>query len=249
MRCVRRVCVAVFAAAAFLVCCVGVASGPAWADDDDDPRLMLFSGRDLWRNGAFVNGGLLIAPGGFEQDGFMLKLLMSSGLYRYDSDALGGERVIGAEVTTQVLPGFRIKRGGVEAKFFLGLDFEEHRLWPDDPSNKLTGSAIGMRAAAEFWYEPTPSTVTMGNVSLSTIATNNSARLAYGWRVFEGLLQGFYVGPEIQYFGSDGYRHLRFGGHITGLKTDAYQWSAAVGFAQDSENRSSLYVRLELNIK
>ena len=210
---------------------------------------MLFSGRDIWRNGAFAYGGMIVAPGGFEQDGFMFKLLLSGGLYRYNSNALGGDEVIGAEWLTQLLPGFRIKRGDVEAKIFFGPDFEKHKLWPDDPANKLVGSAIGVRLSAEFWYEPTPMTVAIGDVSLSSIATNNSARLAYGWRVFDGILEGFYVGPEIQYFGSDGYKHLRLGGHITGLKTNDQQWSAAVGWAQDSDNRASLYVRLGLMSK
>ena len=33
---------------------------------------------------------------------------------------------------------------------------------------------------------------------------------------------GIYVGPEVQYFGSDGYRYTRFGADLTGLKTDTY---------------------------
>ena len=50
MRCGRRVCAAGIAAAAFFFF------------DEDDPRIMLFSGRDLWRNGAFVYGGFVLAP-------------------------------------------------------------------------------------------------------------------------------------------------------------------------------------------
>jgi hypothetical protein len=43
---------------------------------------MLFSGRDLWRNGAFAYGGFVLAPGGIEQDGLLLKVLLSGGVYR-----------------------------------------------------------------------------------------------------------------------------------------------------------------------
>jgi len=57
---------------------------------------------------------------------------------------------------------------------------------------------------------------------------------------------GIYVGPEVQYFGSDGYRHTRFGAHLAGLKTDTYEWSAAAGWARDSERQSSPYVRLNV---
>src|SRR5664279_184697 len=88
---------------------------------------------------------LLMAPGPIDRDGLLLKVLMSGGLYRYNCANLGGERVIGAETTIQVMPGFKIKRGDLEAKFFMGLDAEEHRLWPDDPSNSLPGHMWGMR--------------------------------------------------------------------------------------------------------
>ena len=58
------------------------------------------------------------------------------------------------------------------------------------------------------------------DASLSSIATSNSARLAYGWRMFEEMLGGVYLGPVIEYFGSDGYRHLRLGAHITSMKAE-----------------------------
>src|SRR4051812_44308515 len=112
-----RVCAAITVAVAFLVC---VTAGPSRADETDDPRTMIFSGRDIWRSGAYVYSGLLLAPGGFEQDGFMLKLIAGGGVYRYVSGGLGGEQVIGAEWMVQALPGFRIKRGDAEFKFFFG---------------------------------------------------------------------------------------------------------------------------------
>ena len=74
--------------------------------------------------------------------------------------------------------------------------------------------------------------------------------MAFGWRVAQELFtDGVYVGPETQYFGSDGYRHRRFGLHITSMKTEATEWSAAGGFARDSDGRSSPYVRFGLSQK
>ena len=64
------------------------------------------------------------------------------------------------------------------------------------------------------------------DAALSSIATTNSARIAYGWRVFEEMLGGIYVGPVIEYFSSDGYRHLRLGAHITSMRTEDTEWSA-----------------------
>src|SRR6476646_585224 len=72
----RRVCAAVIAAAALLVCILRAACVPAWANDDD-PHAILFSSRDIWLNGAFAHGGFLFALSGLDQDGLLLKILFS----------------------------------------------------------------------------------------------------------------------------------------------------------------------------
>jgi hypothetical protein len=245
----RRVCAAIAIAVAFLVVAVCLPGGQSRADDDDEPRVLLFSGRDIWRNGAFAHGGLLYAPGGFEQDGFMLKLLMGGGVYRYYAGSLG-DNVIGEQWMAQVLPGFRIKRGEAEFKVFFGPEWQRHKLWPDDPGNSLRGLNFGVRMSTELWYEPTRDTLIVGDASISSFANSHSARIAYGWRVGEELLvDGVYVGPELQFFGSEGYRQRRIGLHITSMKTEATEWSAGVGFASDSDARSSVYVRLGLSQK
>jgi hypothetical protein len=236
---------AALAAAALWLSCATAGAG-----NDEDATVMLFSGRDLWRNGTFAYGGFITAPGGFDDDGLMLKVLRSGGLYRYNAGDLDGARIIGAEGVAQILPGFRIKRFGVEAKVFFGLDVERHKLWPDDPGNRLQGTDLGMRFAAEFWTEPTPKTMVAASLGLSTIATSNSARIAYGWRVCEDMFEdGFYVGPEVQHFGADGYRHLRLGFHITQLKAERYEWSAGLGIARDSDGVSGPYVRIGFSVR
>ena len=60
---------------------------------------------------------------------------------------------------------------------------------------------------------------------------------------------GFYVGPEAQYFGAEGYRHLRLGVHITQLKAETYEWSAGLGFARASDGASGPYVRIGFNVR
>ena len=241
MRYGRRVCAAV-AAAAFVVCSVCSASGPARAGDDDDDlaHLILFSGRDLWRNGVFAYGGLLWAPDGFDTSGFMLKTLLSVGAYRYNSGALGNVTVYGGELKGQVLPGWGFKRGHFELKLFAGLDIETHRLWPDDPTNSLRGTSVGLALATELWNEPTANTMIAADASLTTIGPNYAARIAAGWHAFDQ----FYIGPETQVYGGDGYRQFRFGVHVTSLKTGKREWSAAVGWAVDTDKRDSPYVRL-----
>jgi hypothetical protein len=90
MRCGRRVRAAIILAAAFFAGCLSVSAVPAWAGDDG-AQWLLFSGGDIWRNGAFSNGGLLWSPGGLDREGFTLKTVLSGGLYRYNSGALAEE--------------------------------------------------------------------------------------------------------------------------------------------------------------
>jgi len=236
---------AIAVVAALLGCLPGSA---AMAADDDDPTTLQFSGRDAWLNGVFAYSGFLFAPGGFERDGFMLKLLVNGGVYRYWPGSMPGQEVLGAEWQMQVLPGFRIKRGTAEMKFFFGPEWQKHWLWPDDTGNKLRGQNFGARFAAELWQEPTAETLIVADVSLGTLATSQSARLAFGRQIGGELFNEdfFYVGPELQVFGSDGYRQGRVGFHITSMRTGDIEWSAAIGYARDSDGNSSPYVRLGL---
>jgi hypothetical protein len=220
--------------------------GQARAGDEEDARIMVVYGQDLWRNGIFGYGGFMWAPRGFDQDGMLLKILFSNGRYRYEAGNLGGQRVIGTELLWGILPGWRIKRGDAEFKVFFGPDIQRHYLRPDDPSNRLRGGSIGMRIAIDLWHEPSPETMIAADVSLSSIAASNSARAAFGWRVFEEMIGGVYVGPEVQYFGSDGYRHLRFGAHVTSMKTEDTEWSASTGWVRDSQGRTGPYLRLNV---
>jgi hypothetical protein len=232
---------AIFVAVACIVFGVCLTAAPGWAAEDD-AHFILFSGRDIWRNGLFLNGGLIWAPGGFDHDGLLLKVLLSGGLYRYNAGDLGGEQVIGKEALGAVMAGARITRGPVEIKYFFGPEFERHWLSPDDPGNGLRGHALGVRFAAEVWAEPTPATMTAADASLSSVGGNYSARAAFGWKLFDQ----FYAGPETQVYGGDGYAQMRFGAHVTSLKTGATEWSAAGGLARDTDDRISPYVRINV---
>ena len=215
-----------------------VASVPARAFDDG-ATFLLFSGGDLWRNGDFAYGGLLWSPDGVDHEGFTLKAVMSGGYYRYRSGALGGDQVVGEEFVGQLLPGWRFKRDHLEVKVFVGLDVESHRLSPDDPSSRLQGGDIGARAAIDLWYEPTPDTMFAADGAVSTIINSYSARIAFGWRAFDL----FYLGPEAATFACVGYDQVRLGVHLTSFKINDTEWSAAVGWSDDSDHRSSPYFR------
>jgi cellulose biosynthesis protein BcsS len=101
---------------------------------------------------------------------------------------------------------------------------------------------MGVRGGIELWHEPSPTTMLAADASVSSIGAGNSARAAFGWR----LLDRFYLGPEAQIYSTDSYLHKRVGVHLTALKIDEREWSGAVGLASDNDNRSGVYVRINV---
>jgi hypothetical protein len=248
MRSVGRVC-------AFGVAVAAVVGGspPAIADPVTDPlpaasqltggaypeKFLYFSGFDLWRGGGSFYGGLQWAPGGLNADGFILKVLLAEGTYRY---LAGSTDIRGTGLLASFLPGWRIKRGDIEIKLFAGLDLQNHRFSPDDPGNRLRGNHAGLRVGADLWWEPTPNVMLASSVSGSTIGTNFSIRGAAGWRVEDR----FWAGPEVETSGDQVYRQYRIGAHVTSLKWSAFEWSLGAGYVEDNSHRSGLYGRISV---
>lgn len=243
-------------AAAAVAVALSVGMGPAVAEEAQaspppPSRFLLIAGTDAWRNGGFAYTGAMWAANGLDNEGFVFKAALGGGLYRYHSDALGGIEVTGYKTDASLLPGWHFRRGDLFVTVLAGLDWQRHKLLPDDPTAGLRGNYFGARGTIELWYQPTSKTMLAGDASTSTIGPSYSGRLAYGWK----LLDSFYTGPEISAFTSNGnYQQYRAGIHITGLRFSSFsrqyaqwlnfEWSAGLGFAHDSDRRESVYVKL-----
>jgi hypothetical protein len=210
--------------------------------DSDTGHFLLHGGFDLWRNGGFGHGGLLWSPEGLMQEGFTLKLMLGAGSYRYRA---GPTDITGHQYIASAMPGWRFKHGTLEVTIFAGLDMQQHQSSPDDPGNRLRGFHAGARGGFDLWFEPMPAELMLtGSVSASTIGKNVWARAAAGVRAF-----GLWLGPETVFCGDDSYRQVRFGAHITGLRTGAFEWSAGVGWVADSDKRSGVYGRFGVLVR
>ncbi len=248
MRCVA-VMGAIWIAAGAFAC--GMSA--AWADPVTDAdnwstgasgaapeKYLYFSGFDLWRSGGTAYGGMLWSPGGLNNDGFTLKLLMAGGSYLYQS---GINDIRGTYLLGSMMPGWRFKRGDLEVKVFAGLDLQHHETSPDDPGNRLRGDHAGARFNAEIWWEPIPAAMMVsGSFSGSTVGDNFGVRAATGWRV----LNQFWAGPEVEASGDEVYRQYRVGAHVTSLKLGDFEWMVGAGYVEDNSHRSGLYGRLSL---
>ncbi len=231
--------------AGFAAACIAVASmvcnscaiAEATADGAALDHVLLFSGTDLWRNGGFMHGGLLWSPRGLTNEGFTLKLLMAGGAYRYRS---GAAEITGGMGLAALMPGWRVMTGGLEVLVYAGPELQFHRLWPDDPGNRLRRSHGGARAGIDIWTEPSDRTMLALSFSGSTIGPNYWTRVAFGWRVLDAA----WIGPETGALGDMTYRQFRLGAHVTGLRTKVLEWSAGAGYAADSDRRDGIYGHL-----
>ena len=200
-------------------------------------QFLFYSGVDIWRFGFAGYGGVQWAPGKLDNEGFILRLIVSDGLERYNA---GSNRSSTQIFRASLLPGWKFKRGSFEVQFLLGPDFEIDSPYPDVPTARLRGTHFGARGSADFWWEPIPPMMLAASLSGTTIANAYSARGAAGWR----LLDRFWTGPEIAASGDDFSQQYRVGIHLTGFRTAEFEWSAAAGYVQDSFNRSGAYGRL-----
>ena len=216
------------------VCC---GAGAAVAEGEVAAHVLFFNGTDIWRNGVFSHAGFLWAYRGLHEDGPVFKLLLNGGLYRYSS---GSTEITGRQLMGAAMPGWRWRGPGLEVTVFAGLDIQDHRFSPNDPTNRLRGTHAGVRGGLEAWYEPLPNGMVTAAASLSTVGTSYWTRAAAGWRFFDMI----WLGPEFLACGDDRYRQLRVGAHVTSLRWRSYELSFGAGWAADSDGRSSAYGRL-----
>lgn len=227
--------VAVMSLAANCLAGVAFAADEADADGGLVHRYLLFSGFDIWRNGGSMHGGLLWSPDGLEREGLTFKLLAAGGQYRYLAN---DTPTIGRYALTSAMAGWRFKRSDLEATLLVGPDLQSHRLTPDDPDNRQRGGHTGLRVSADVWYQAAPDFMATASVSTSTIGASYWSRAAIGWRPFGHA----WVGPEIVAIGGARYRQLRAGVHATAFRTESFEWTAGIGYARDSDERSGYYL-------
>jgi hypothetical protein len=199
----------------------------------------------------------LWSPAGLDQPGFVLKLLLGGGVYTYLSGALGGAPVWSRHYLFALMPGFRFKAGHWDITAFLGPDIQHHVRMPPDWGSRLSGLLYGARVEVDVWYQPQAWLMFQASTSFASIGYGYSLRAATGVRVLERA----FVGPEVQLLGclgaqgslgtvafgcdaDDGYRQWRAGLHVAALRTGPFEWSAAIGWAHDSDRRGSVYGRL-----
>lgn len=204
-------------------------------------KLIYFGGIDAsqWSFGAFA--GMQWMPNGLDRNGFILRMFMSESLERYTDRRINFDTQIGRGY---ILPGYLVRTGHLEAQFLLGPDAEADFFFQDGRAERWR-TRYGLRGIADLWWEPTRELMLQSALSATTIDNGYSARLAAGWKLFDG----FWVGPEVAVSRDFFSEQTRLGAHLTGLRTNDYEWSFAAGRVSDNFGRSGVYGRFGIMLR
>ena len=204
-------------------------------------KLIYFGGIDATQWGFGAHGAAQWMPRGPSQNGFILRMFISESLERYTDLSGSYKTQIGRAF---LLPGYLFRIGKMEAQLLAGPDAEVDFFFQNGRADR-SRARFGIRGIADLWWEPTPELMVQYALSGTTIDSGYATRIAAGWRLFDA----FWVGPEASLSNDFFSRQTRIGLHLTGLRTNDYEWSFAAGHASDSFGREGAYGRFGLMIR
>jgi Cellulose biosynthesis protein BcsS len=110
----------------------------------DTQRGVFFSGYDVVEGARYAFAGMVLALNNdISRDGWALRLYGS----RVDFDLDPGE---GRGWQGDVMLGYRFVRKHMYGGIYVGADYQNYRLSPDDPTAKVRGTEVGAKVAAEL---------------------------------------------------------------------------------------------------
>jgi hypothetical protein len=175
----------------------------------DTKAWVLFSGFDAVEDAAYAFQGVIYSFNrDISRDGFVLRVYGSHVDYEYDN---GGVRTDGDGWQGDVMIGYKFNRGHWWAAGYIGVDYQDHDLTPDDPDNPVRGTEWGFKVAADI------ATLRHGSPLYFGLSGQYSTAFDSYWaRARVGINRDHYTfGPEGIVMGSDSFDAQRVGGFLT----------------------------------
>ena len=144
------------------------------------------------------------------KDGFLLRTYGSLAVYQYPGPLDTGDTINGQLWQLDVMPGYQIVRGASTLGGYVGFDYQESSLQPDDPTNPLRGTATGVKVEGHYYFDDYTQPLDVSLVGeYSTAFDTYYAELRLGARVWDKL----FIGPDASVDGDTGYNAQRLGGY------------------------------------
>lgn len=144
------------------------------------------------------------------KDGFLLRAYASLADYSYASSSVTNETINGKLWQFDLMPGYQIVRGAATFGGFVGLDYQDSELDPDDPTNQVRGTKAGAKAEAHFYFQDDNKPFEASLVGqYSTAFATYYTELRLGARICDKV----FAGPVAEADGTLGYDGQRLGGY------------------------------------
>lgn len=168
-----------------------------------------YVGFDVERRAYDIFTGVTTAANGnMEKSGVLLRAEAEYSHFSYQSGDLG--TVEGNQPSGSVLLGYQWVRKNYTFAAFIGPDFENVSLAPNDPAAKVKGFEAGAKVAGEFTAEDE------GPLSLRIRGNYSTAFDSYWARIRTGYkIHDFVVGPELTAEGDDSFNARKAGGFVS----------------------------------
>jgi hypothetical protein len=148
--------------------------------------------------------------GDIAKSGFLLRTYGSIAAFEYATTAVAGT-VDGELWQVDVMPGYQFVRGNATFGGYAGVDFQQARLSPNDPTNQVNGSATGVKVEGHVYLYADAKQPIEASLAgqYSTAFDTYYAELRVGARLIDKL----FVGPDASVDGDTGYDAQRLGGY------------------------------------
>jgi hypothetical protein len=220
---------------------VAACAGEDGAESENSPlSMVIFGSMEAGPTKTFLSVGMKRAlGGGLARSGFRL-FLKAGG----SQEETRRQRPRGTtyKSESQAMLGYEWRIGDSFLALYAGSEMQsEQRIEPVGAS--FVETRYGARLQADLWSTPRPGLMLQASAYASTLDGRLWARAATGWRV----PLGFYAGPEIEAYRERGYRKLRLGLHLTGLRLLGLEWRLSGGWQRSSDRPSEFYATLGLH--
>lgn len=212
-----------FGSVSILVSSIALLATPAAADGmkgygtkgtgfsaEDTKSWVVFSGYDIVKDANYSYQGAIVALNGdLGRDGVMLRVYGSQVNYDFKN---GDVPTTGNGWQADAMIGYKVNRGRFWAAAYIGVDYQNFDITPDDKSAGARGSEVGFKVAADMATLRSEGPLYIGlNGEYSTAFETYWARGRVGYNV-PGRVT---FGPEFIAMGNVDFDATRVGGFVT----------------------------------
>lgn len=220
-----------------LACTVAMMIAPATASADSTR----YWGGASWAEDAyyFYLGGTHALNGDLYKDGFLIRGGIGYGEYDYNTTAVVGNTVDGDTIRIDAMVGYQKYFPTWRLTAYVGGDYDNHDLSPDDVNNPVDGTQLGLKGQLELvkqWDDK-------HEINMTANASTANNNFWANTRVTRDM-GNFRLGPDFTVMGSEAYDQARVGIYVGGLKViPSVDLNFQTGYAYTSRRGDdSMYV-------